>query len=88
MNKDDIKTIYAQTLILVNLIVVKIIFFQNSFLVITRHHYVGFGPDRCQIAGNCLPHLSRQVRTLRNEEKTRKTKKTKFRKIKQKTKKS
>ena len=42
------------------------------------YDHIPFRPDRCQTAGNCLPHLSRQVITLRNDEKPIKPKNSKF----------
>ena len=49
---------------------IKIIITQ---IVITRLQGDLYGPDRCQTAGNCLPHLSRQLRTLSFEQKFEKT---------------
>ena len=56
---------YAQTLILVTFLVVK----NFSFLTITRNPVVGFGRNLIKTNASSLPHLSRQPRTLRNEEK-------------------
>ena len=58
---------YAQILILVNLILVK----NFSFLIITRHHELGFGRNLVEIHPTSLPDLPKQLRHLNNSQKTK-----------------
>ena len=57
---------YAQILILVNLILVN----KFSFLIITRHHELGFGRNLVEIHPTSLPDLPKQLRHLNNGQKT------------------
>ena len=61
--------IYAQTLILVNLILVKIF----TQMVITRNHEDVYGPDLVEIDPRSLPQLSKRLRDLDNSQKPEKT---------------
>ena len=56
---------YAQSLILVNCLLVKLF----SFLVITRSHELGFGRNLVEIDPRSLPDLFKQLRDLDNSQK-------------------
>ena len=66
---------YAQTLILVNLILVNIF----SFLVITRNRSDVYGRNLVEIDPTSLPQLSKQLRDQKNSQK-QKNSISKFRK--------
>ena len=67
---------YAQTLILVSLILVK----KFSFLVITRSQELGFGRNLVEIDPRSLPDLFKQLRDQNNSQKPQKNRKQNFEK--------